>query len=95
MTDNKKISLKQSKTQHRTVAGVSVRIISDDGAGDWDELLREAIRVALRIGTNPAEDDFDELYGRIHELIDAYIRSRRALATTMTSRTASGRIHPC
>jgi hypothetical protein len=68
-------SNKRNKTQQsRMVAGVSVRI-SDDGAGDYDELLREAIRVALRMGTNPAHDDWPELYDRIRELIDAYIRS--------------------
>ena len=68
-------SNKRNKTQQsRMVAGVSVRI-SDDGVGDYDELLREAIRVALRMDTNPAYDDFSELYDRIRELIDAYIRS--------------------
>ena len=34
-----------------------------------------ALRVALWIGTNPVEDDFDELYARITELMDAYVRS--------------------
>ena len=68
-------SNKRNKTQQsRMVAGVSVAI-SDDGTGDWDELLRESLRVGLRIDTNPACDDFDELYARIRELIDAYIRS--------------------
>lgn len=67
-------SNKRSKTQHRMVAGVSVAI-SDDGTGDWDELLRESLRVGLRIDTNPACDDFDELYARIKELINAYIDS--------------------
>jgi hypothetical protein len=60
-------SNKRNKTQQsRMVAGVSVRI-SNDGAGDYDELLREAIRVALRIDTNPACDDFPELCVRIRE----------------------------
>ena len=68
-------SNKRNKTQQsRMVAGVGVRI-SDDGVVDYDELLREAIRVGLRIDTNPACDDFPELYARIGELIDAYIHS--------------------
>ena len=68
-------SNKRNKTQQsRMVAGVSVRI-SDDGVGDYDELLREAIRVALRMDTNPAYDDFSDHYDRIRELVDAYVHS--------------------
>ena len=67
-------SNKQSKTQSRMVASVGVAI-PDDGIGDYDELLRESVRIALRMGTNPAHDDWPELYDRIRELIDAYIGS--------------------
>ena len=42
---------------------------------DYDELLREAVRVALRMDVNPARDDFDDLYGRIGRLMAAYIAS--------------------
>ena len=66
-------SNKRNKTQQsRMVAGVGVRI-SDDGVVDYDELLREAIRVGLRIDTNPACDEFPELYARIGELIDVKV----------------------
>ena len=41
----------QADKQTPMVAGVCVPI--DDGAGDYDELLREALRVALRIDTDP------------------------------------------
>jgi len=57
----------------RVVEGVSVPIV--DGVGDYDELLREAVRVALRMDMNPARDDWDDLYERIKRLISAYIAS--------------------
>ena len=60
--------------QGQTIAGICVAI-SDNGFVDYDELLREAIRIALRFDTDPEYDDFDELYTRIHELMDAYIHS--------------------
>jgi hypothetical protein len=43
--------------------------------GDYDELLREAVRVALRIDVDPTNDDWDDLYDRIGQLIGAYIDS--------------------
>ena len=43
--------------------------------GDDDELLREAVRVALRMDVDPTNDDWDDLYGRIGRLIGAYIES--------------------
>jgi hypothetical protein len=52
----------------KMVAGVACRI---NNGVDYDELLREA----LRIDTVPEYDDFDELYSRIHELLEAYIHS--------------------
>jgi len=44
--------------QSRMVAGLCVP------DGDYDELLREALRVALGI-TDPCDDDFVERYDRI------------------------------
>jgi hypothetical protein len=41
--------------------------------GDYDELLREAVRVALRIDLDSTHDDWDDLYDRIGRLIGAYI----------------------
>src|SRR5712672_946501 len=43
--------------------------------GDDDELLREAVRVALRMDVDPTNDDWDDLYRRIERLIGAYIDS--------------------
>jgi len=57
-------------TQNRTVAGVPIPIRG--GCADYDELLREAVRVALR--TDDSED-FPELYERIQELIRCYLAS--------------------
>ena len=57
--------------QSRMVAGVCV------ADGNYDELLREALRIALRINTDPARDDFHERYGRIKELMDAYVHSEQ------------------
>ena len=59
--------------QSRIVEGVCVTI--HGGIGDYDELLREAIRVALRIDVNPTCDDWDDLYQRIRRLMVAYIAS--------------------
>jgi len=59
--------------QSRIVEGVSVPI--SHGVGDYDELLREAVRVALRMDINPARDDWDDLYDRIWSLMAAYIAS--------------------
>ena len=63
-----KFSSYQSK-QSRIVEGVCVP------NGDYDELLREAVRVALRMDMNPARDDWDDLYERIGRLMAAYIAS--------------------
>ena len=59
--------------QSRIVEGVCVPI--SGGIGDYDELLREAVRVALRMDMDPAHDDWDDLYERIGRLIAAYIES--------------------
>ena len=59
--------------QSRMVEGVWVPIFGT--VGDYDELLREAVRVALRMDMNPACDDWDVLYDRIRRLIAAYIAS--------------------
>lgn len=69
-----KIRFANQTQQSRMVAGVCVPIL-DDGSGDYDELLREAIRVALRMDTNPTHDDWHDLYDRIRALMDAYIAS--------------------
>jgi hypothetical protein len=61
--------------QSKMVAGVSVPLNATSGLYDYDELLSEALRVAMRIDTDPERDDFSELYGRIGELLDAYIGS--------------------
>jgi hypothetical protein len=58
--------------QSRMVEGVCVPIF-DGGDADFDELLRESIRVALRTDLNPT-DDWDELYDRIKVLLGAYVR---------------------
>ena len=57
----------------RIVEGVCVPIF--DGLGYYDELLREAVRVALRVDMNPERDDWDDLYDRIKRLMAAYIAS--------------------
>jgi hypothetical protein len=59
--------------QSRVVEGVCVPISQD--VGDYDELLREAVRVALRMDMNPARDDWDDLYNRIRKLMAAYVAS--------------------
>jgi hypothetical protein len=55
--------------QSHVIEGVSV------GVADYDELLREAVRVALQMDMNPARDDWDDLYERTKKLISAYIAS--------------------
>ena len=67
-----KFSKYQAKLS-RIVEGVCVPIF--DGLGYYDELLREAVRVALRVDTNPERDDWDDLYDRIKRLMAAYIAS--------------------
>ena len=62
--------------QSRIVEGVCVPI--SGGIGDYDELLREAVRVALRMDMNPMHDDWDDLYDRIRTLMAAYIASPEA-----------------
>ena len=59
--------------QTRVVEGVCMPIWHGDC--DYDELLREAVRVALRVDTNPERDDWDDLYDRIKRLMAAYIAS--------------------
>ena len=59
--------------QTRVVEGVCMPIWHGDC--DYDELLREAVRVALRMDVNPARDDFEDLYERIGRLMAAYIAS--------------------
>ena len=72
--------------QSRMVAGVCVP------DGDYDELLREAVRIALRTDMNPTHDDWDDLYDRIRGLMDAYIHSPEGAgedASTLMSRLAA------
>jgi hypothetical protein len=86
-----KIRFANQTQQSRMVAGVCVPIL-DDGSSDYDELLREAIRIALRMGTNPTHDDWHDLYDRIRALMDAYIASpegRGENASTLMSRLAA------
>jgi hypothetical protein len=63
-----KFSSYQAK-QSRIVEGVCVADC------DYDELLREAVRVALRKEMNPACDDWYDLDERIRRLMNAYIAS--------------------
>jgi hypothetical protein len=65
-----KFSNYQAK-QSRIVEGVCLPI--SDGVANYDELLREAVRVALRMDTE--DDDWDGLYDRIRRLMTAYIAS--------------------
>lgn len=71
-------TMTNASDQHRMIAGVRLPIFNN-GLVDYDELLREAIRVALRIGTDPVWDDFPDLSDRYRELIDAYIRNPEGL----------------
>ena len=59
--------------QTRVVEGVCMPICNGDC--DYDELLREAVRVALRMNMNPVDDDDDDLCKRIERLMAAYIAS--------------------
>jgi hypothetical protein len=56
-------------TQSRMVAGVCVP------DRDYDALLREAMRIALGMDTNPTSDDWQDRYTRICELMVAYVDS--------------------
>jgi hypothetical protein len=56
--------------QSRMIAGVPMC----HGVYDYDEILREAIRVALRTNIS-ADDDWDDRYTRIRQLMTAYITS--------------------
>ena len=79
---------RSGKQQSQMVAGVCVPHRAA-GYDDYDELLREALRVALRIDTDPTHDNFHDLYTRIDELMDAYIRSPEGDdASTMMARLA-------
>ena len=59
------------------VAGVCLPI-DHLGFADHDELLREAVRVALRMDTDPKGAQWDDLYGRIGELVDTYLATEGA-----------------
>ena len=61
-----------SKAPHLMIAGVCVRL-DKCGLYDYDELLREGLRLGLRIDTNPAQDDFHLLHTRIAELMQPYV----------------------
>jgi hypothetical protein len=76
-----------SKKQSKMVAGVSVRL-NANGLYDYDELLRESLRIALRIDTTE-HDDFSELYGRIRQLMNAYISSPEGTCLDGTEAPAS------
>jgi hypothetical protein len=69
MSSKRKLRFTNYNQQSRMVAGVCVP------DGDYDELLREAVRIALRTDMNPTHDDWDDLYDRIRGLMDAYIHS--------------------
>ena len=68
--------------QSRMVAGVCVP------DGDYDELLREAMRIALGMDTNPTRDDTQDRYSRICELMDAYAHSAEGDAPRLMARLA-------
>ena len=53
----RKLRFTDPRKQSRMIEGVSVAI-GHAGIGDYDELLREAIRVALRVDTNPTDDSW-------------------------------------
>jgi hypothetical protein len=60
--------------------------------GDYDELLREAVRVALRMDVSQDCDDWHVLYDRIRTLMDAYVASPEGVgedAATLLSRLAA------
>jgi hypothetical protein len=54
--------------QSRMVAGVCLP------EGDYDAVLREALRIALGMDYDEC-NDYDERYARIRELMRAYVRS--------------------
>ena len=86
----RKLRFTDPRKQSRMIEGVSVAI-GHAGIGDYDELLREAIRVALRVGTNPTDDSWDDHYDRIRALMDAYVASPEGQgehASTLMSRLA-------
>jgi hypothetical protein len=59
--------------------------------GDYDELLREAVRVALRMDTT-THDDWVFVYDRIRTLMAAYLASPEGVgedACTLLSRLAA------
>jgi hypothetical protein len=74
MSSRRKMRFTNYKQQSRMVAGVCVPI-GEGGCGDYDELLREAVRIARRMDMNSTHDDWDDLYNRIRALMDAYIQS--------------------
>jgi hypothetical protein len=61
------------RKQSRMIEGVCVTI-DDYGGADYDELLREAVRVALGMNKD-ADEDWDDRYQRIRRLIAAYVAS--------------------
>jgi hypothetical protein len=70
----RKIRFTDPQKQSRMIEGVSVAIWND-GIPDYDDLLREALRVALQTDMNPTHDDWPDIYKRICGLMDAYIHS--------------------
>ncbi len=85
----RKMRFTDLRKQSRMIEGVSVAIYG--GICDYDELLREAVRVALRIDTNPTDDDWDDHYDRIRALTNAYVASPEGQgedASTLMSRLA-------
>jgi hypothetical protein len=90
-TKPKKIRFTDPQKQSRMIESVSVAI-GHGGIPDYDDLLREAVRIALRTDMNPTHDDWDDLYDRIRALMDAYIHSPEGAgedASTLMSRLAS------
>jgi hypothetical protein len=70
--DNDAFSFRRKvMTESRIVEGVCLPVVG--GHPDYDELLREALRVALRLDLKG--DDWDAHYDRIRKLIDAYLSS--------------------
>jgi hypothetical protein len=87
----RKIRFTDPQKQSRMIEGVSVAI-GHGGIADYDDLLREAVRIALRTDMNPTHDDWDDLYDRIRVLMDAYIHSPEGVgedASTLMSRLAA------
>jgi hypothetical protein len=87
MTDsNAKLKFDTCHTQSRMVEGACVP------DGDYDELLREAVRLALRMDVSQDCDDWHVLYDRIRTLMDAYVASPDGVgegAATLLSRFAA------